>query len=109
HLSIDALGSEQGLQLRGVCAFVADIKAMGVAGADRDNAQRRRVDGRACAHQCRDRYGDRSGEPARDGCLQRVDGSQFFPLYLVRGRPNKPLSVGETKAAMPALALSYEG
>src|SRR5262249_51638072 len=37
--------------------------------------------------------------PARDGCLERVDGPQLFPLYLVRGRPNKPLSIGETKAA----------
>src|SRR5712691_9662133 len=55
HLGIDALGSEQGLQLRGICAFVADIKAMGVAGADRDNAQRRRHGRYVCAHKCRER------------------------------------------------------
>jgi len=36
-LSIDALGSEEGLQLRGVCASIANVPAMGVAGADRDN------------------------------------------------------------------------
>jgi hypothetical protein len=35
--------SEQGLQLRGIRPFVAN-------GADRDNPQRRRIDGRACAH-----------------------------------------------------------
>jgi hypothetical protein len=34
-LSIDALGSEQHLQLRGISALVANIPAMGVAGADR--------------------------------------------------------------------------
>jgi hypothetical protein len=36
------LSSEQGLQLRGICALVANVPAMGVAGADRDNPQRRR-------------------------------------------------------------------
>jgi hypothetical protein len=36
-LSIDAFASEEGLQLRGVCASVANVPAMGVAGADRDN------------------------------------------------------------------------
>src|SRR6266550_3816693 len=28
HLSIDALGSEQSLQLRGICALVANVPAM---------------------------------------------------------------------------------
>src|SRR5215470_15905734 len=40
---------------------------MGVAGADRDNPQWRRVG-----------WESRTAETARDGCSERTDGSQFF-------------------------------
>ena len=53
-LSVDTLGPEQGLQLRGICTLVANVPAMGVAGTDRDNPQRRRIGGNASAHKCRD-------------------------------------------------------
>src|SRR5262249_56696634 len=51
-----------------------------VTGADCDDPQRRGVEGCACAHQCRDRQGDRSAEAARDGYLECVDSSQCFAL-----------------------------
>src|SRR5438876_5319421 len=53
-VALDALGSEQGLQLRGICALVANIPAMGVTGADRDNAHRRRISHHGSVHKRRE-------------------------------------------------------
>ena len=48
--SVGAPGSKQVLQLRGICSLVADVPAMGIAGADRYDSHRRGIGGHACAH-----------------------------------------------------------
>ena len=84
-LSLDALGLEQGLQLRRICTLVADVPAMSVACADRHNPQRRRMAG-AYAHKRADGQQDRSAKAVRECSSERAAGSQFRSLSRLRFR-----------------------
>src|SRR5262249_2166067 len=81
-LSVDASGSKQALQLRGICSLVADVPAVGVAGADSYDSQRRGVgrDGCACKNEKAEQ--ERAGKAARACCPDRAARLQFFALYL---------------------------
>jgi hypothetical protein len=78
---------------------VAYVPTMGIAGTDRDNSQRRGVDGQACAHQYRDR------EAARDGCFEGVDGSQCSTLYLVCGTARMARSISAWILGLLSMAM----